>query len=274
MNARLLGWAGVQLRADGSGIVIDPLRDAAAVWAPAGDLARDVPLPPVVAAEPSGAAAAGLLTHLHRDHADVDALREALRPGAVVLVPAQFGGDEVEDSAVADARDELEASGLAVREVAWWESMDVDGWRITALPAADGTGDPQVSWLVQRDGATVLHAGDTLPHNWWWRIARRAGGRIDVAFLPINAPTVMFPHRQPPIARPIVMDGREAATAAAVLRAGRVVPIHYDGYDWEPIYTPDRRALETLRAAAGELDVPVEVPELGAWFDVAERVAA
>lgn len=274
MNARLLGWAGVQLRAGDTGIVIDPLHDAAAVWAAAGDLARGVPMPPVVAAEPAGAAAAGLLTHLHRDHADAAALGAALRPGAPVLAPAGYGGDAVEEAGLVDARAELEASGLELREVEPWESLEVDGWQLTALPAADGTGDPQVSWLVERDGVAIVHAGDTLTHGWWWRIARRASGPIDAAFLPINAAVVAFPHRQPATAQPIVMDGRQAAAAALALAARRLVPIHYGAYDFDPIYRPDPDALATLSSVAGDLGVEVQTPEVGAWFDVSERVPA
>src|SRR4051812_22626897 len=98
MRARLLGWAGVQLAAGDSHLVIDPLQDAAAVFAAAGDLSNDVPLPPVLPADPPGQAVAGLLTHLHRDHADAAALAGALAPGAPVLLPEPAGG-----SATADA---------------------------------------------------------------------------------------------------------------------------------------------------------------------------
>ena len=192
MEARILGWAGVELRGTTT-VVIDPLADAGAVWAAAGDLARGVPLPPVVPPEP-GAAAAGLLTHLHRDHADAAALAAALAPGAPVFGPEPFGGGDVEQAAVAHAEHELRAAGLELVPVRAWETVEAGEWSFTALPAVDGTGDPQVSWLVTGAGATVLHAGDTLSHGWWWRIAQRAPGGIDVAFLPINAPRVAFPH--------------------------------------------------------------------------------
>jgi L-ascorbate metabolism protein UlaG (beta-lactamase superfamily) len=269
MEARLLGWAGVQLRDGASSLVVDPLEDAGAVWAAAGELARRVPLPPVVPAEPAGSAAAGLVTHLHRDHADAAALQAALAPGAPVLVPEPYGGGDVEEAAVAQAAAELDAAGLDVRTVRPWESVEVDGWTCTATPAADGTGDPQVSWLVARDGAAVFHGGDTLPHGWWWRIAERAGRRIDVAFLPINGARVAFPHRRPASPRPVVMDGTDAAVAGALLRAGRVVPIHYDAYTFPPVYEPDPDALGTLRAAAAEHGVVVDTPARGAWFEVA-----
>jgi L-ascorbate metabolism protein UlaG (beta-lactamase superfamily) len=259
MQARLLGWAGIELRDGGSSLVIDPLRDAGAVWAAAGDLARDVPLPEVV--ESDGASVA-LVTHLHRDHADA----AALPPGAPVLLPEPYGGDALEEAGVAQAAAELEAAGLELRHVRPWETVELDGWSCTAVPAADGTGDPQVSWLVARGDRVVFHGGDTLTHGWWWRIAERAPAAIDVAFLPINGARVRFPHRRPASPLRAVMDGAEAAVAAKLLRAGRLVPIHYGAYDFAPVYEPDPDALGTLRAAA---EVDVLVPPLGDWFEVA-----
>lgn len=165
MEIRLLGWAGVQLRSGDASLVIDPLREPAAVWAYAGERARDVPLPKVVPAEPAGAAGVGLVTHLHRDHADAAALAAALLPGAPVLVPEPYGGSEVEEAGLIEAGAELDAAGLEVRPVRAWERHDVEGWQVTALPAVDGSGDPQVSWLVARDGVTIVHAGDTMWHG-------------------------------------------------------------------------------------------------------------
>lgn len=264
----MLGWAGVQLRDGSSSVVIDPLRDPEALWAFAADLARDVALPAVVAAEPAGDAVVALVTHLHRDHADTAALKAALRTDGLVLAPEPFGGDEVEEAALEPAATALRRSGLTVRHVRPWERVEVDGWAVTALPAADGTGDPQVSWLVERDAA-VVHCGDTLMHGWWWRIARRASRPIDVAFLPINGARVRFPHRRPPSPLPAVMTGSDAAIATASLGARRVVPMHFGAYDLPPLYVPDAEALASLHRAAATQGVAVEAPDLGAWFAVA-----
>ena len=72
MRIRWLGWAGVEIEAEGARVVVDPLADAGAVFAPFGERAEGRPLPEVVAPEPG--AVAGLVTHLHRDHADAAAL--------------------------------------------------------------------------------------------------------------------------------------------------------------------------------------------------------
>jgi L-ascorbate metabolism protein UlaG (beta-lactamase superfamily) len=173
MRIRWLGWAGAEVEAGGERVVVDPLAQPGAVFSWLGERARDCPLPDVVA--PSPGALAGMLTHLHRDHADAGALAAAVAPGAPVLEPYGYGGAGVEQVAVAQADQELAALGLARRAAAVWTSTSVGPFTLTALPAADGTGDPQVSWLIEADGARVLHLGDTMFHGWWWRIAARFG---------------------------------------------------------------------------------------------------
>src|SRR5689334_22147521 len=102
MRLTWLGWAGVELEADGATVVIDPLDDAAAVFAPLGERVAGTPAPHVVPAG-AGRAVAGLVTHLHRDHADAAALAAALVPGAPVLEPPAGGGGALENLALAQA---------------------------------------------------------------------------------------------------------------------------------------------------------------------------
>jgi L-ascorbate metabolism protein UlaG (beta-lactamase superfamily) len=164
MQLTWLGWAGAELEADDATVVVDPLDDAGAVFAPLGELSAGTPLPEVVAAS-AGRAVAGLVTHLHRDHADAAALAAALAPGAPVLEPPAGGGDAVEGLALAQAEHELAAAGLDRRRVEPWESVTAGPFTLTALPATDGVGDPQVAWLVEADGVRVLHLGDTMFHG-------------------------------------------------------------------------------------------------------------
>jgi L-ascorbate metabolism protein UlaG (beta-lactamase superfamily) len=255
MRLRWLGWAGVELETGGATLVIDPLGDPGAVFAALGEVARGAPVPPVVAPEP-GSAVAGLVTHLHRDHADAGALAAALRPGAPVFEPGRRRGEPLEDLALAQADHELAAAGLPRREVEPWTSIEAGPFTCTALPAADGIGDPQVAWLVEADGVRVLHLGDTLFHGWWWRMALRHGP-FDIVLAPVNGATVAFPHRNPASPLPVVMGPEEAASAAALLGARLAVPIHDDGYDVPGVYGGVAGAAERFAAAAGERGVPV-----------------
>src|SRR4051794_26794438 len=140
MKVRSLGWAGVEIEHYGQRLVIDALGDPAKVvgGAPA-------PLPPTVPISERRTAVAGLLTHLHRDHADADALTEALAPGAPVLRPEPAGGYEQENLWLAQAEAELAASGLEMRTVTAWETVQFGVFRATALPAVDAIGDPQIA---------------------------------------------------------------------------------------------------------------------------------
>src|SRR4051794_15695440 len=174
MRLTWLGWAGAELEADGVTVVVDPLDDAAAVFAPLGERAAGMAPPAVVPAR-AGSAVAGLVTHLHRDHADAAALAAALAPGAPVLEPPAGSGDPLEELACVQADQELAAAGVARRAVAPWESVTVAPFTLTALPAVDGIGDPQIAWLAEAGDVRVLHLGDTMFHGAWWRMARRHG---------------------------------------------------------------------------------------------------
>jgi L-ascorbate metabolism protein UlaG (beta-lactamase superfamily) len=267
MNVRWLGWAGVELEADGAALVIDPLADPAATFAALGDEARRVDLPEIVAPETQGAAVAGLVTHLHRDHADAGALGGALSPDAVVYEPPWPGGEDAENVSLAQATAELERAGLERRGVEVWERSEVGPFALTALPAVDGLGDPQVSWLVEADGHRLLHLGDTIFHGYWWRMARRHGP-FDVVFAPINGAAVDFPHLQPPSPIAATMGPDEAALAGQLLGARQVVPMHYDGYGIDPWYRPIGDARRRFEAAAAGRSYAARVLEPGESFDL------
>lgn len=244
MQVRWLGWAGMELEEGGETIVVDPLADPAATFAAFGAVADGVELPEVAA--PTGGALAGLVSHLHRDHADAGALTAALAPGAAVHHPPSI---ESENLALAQAEHELSAAQLPRRQVAAWKSVSAGPFTCTALPAVDGLGDPQVSWVVENGGRRVLHLGDTVFHGAWWQMARRAGP-FDVVLAPVNGAVVDFPHQQPPSPLPAAMDPEQAALAGELLGAGVVVPIHYGGYDFEPHYRPVADARKRFERAA------------------------
>lgn len=106
-------------------------------------------------------------------------------------------------------------------------TRDLGPFRITAVPAVDGLGDPQLNWVVQADGQRVFHGGDTMFHGYWWLIARRFSP-FEAVFLPANGAVVDAPHLQPPSPLPAAMDPRQAAAAAEILDARYAVPMHYE----------------------------------------------
>jgi L-ascorbate metabolism protein UlaG (beta-lactamase superfamily) len=258
MRCRWLGWAGVEVEQDGDRLVIDPLGDPGALYAVLGDAAARVTLPEVV--DPAPGAVAGLVSHLHRDHADAPALKRALVEGAPVLLPEPGGGPTTEEAGLLQATRELEQEGLTLRHLRTWETVEIGPFTVTALPAADGTGDPQLSWAVEAGGQRIVHCGDTLFHGWWWRAALRAGP-FDAAFLPINGAVLDFPWRQPPSPLPGAMTPEEAAVAAQALSAQRAVPMHFGAFDLEPYYRSIPDALDRFLTAAGDQAYRLEVGE-------------
>jgi L-ascorbate metabolism protein UlaG (beta-lactamase superfamily) len=268
MKVRWLGWAGVELEADGVAVVIDPLADPGATFAALGEDAQRVKPPAVLPPDARGAAVAGLVTHLHRDHTDAGALAGALAADATVHEPAWPGGADAENLGLAQANSELERAGLSRRAVEEWQRAEVGPFAITALPAVDGLGDPQVAWLVEAEGQRILHLGDTIFHGYWWRMARRHGP-FDVVFAPINGAVVDFPHLQPPSPLAAAMEPEQAALAGELLGAHAVVPMHYDGFEIEPWYRPTADARTRFEAAAAGRSYEARVLEPGESFEPA-----
>ncbi|AJT42046.1 MBL fold metallo-hydrolase [Psychromicrobium lacuslunae] len=249
MRIRRLGWAGFEVAAQGESLVIDLLQTPEGLFSGTG---LSAPLPEVVPLIAKNAALAGLCTHLHRDHTDAEALRQALTPEGIVLHPASIGGDDQENFGLLKAEKELAESGLRRREVSNWEVLDIGPFRIAAIPAVDTLGDPQVSWVVEADNQRLIHLGDTMFHGYWWRAAHRHGP-FDAVLTPINGPTVSFPHAQPASPFPATLDAEHAAVAARLLRAKMVVPMHYEGFHLDGFYHTVRDELARfLEASQGE----------------------
>lgn len=259
MRARRLGWAGVEIEASNERLVIDYVQDLSPLftgWKSSNGLAAA-----------SGKATAGLVTHLHRDHTDAAALASVLEPGAPVLRPAPGHGDEVDNVTTLPAERELAEHRLAVEVVKPWSTREIGPFRITAVPAVDGLGDPQLNWIVEAEGQRVFHGGDTMFHGYWWLIARRFSP-FDAAFLPANGAVVDAPHLQPPSPLPAAMDPRQAAAAAEILDARYAVPMHYEAEQPEKIagYVEVSNPEAEFRAHAGRR---VRVLPVGEWLDLA-----
>jgi L-ascorbate metabolism protein UlaG (beta-lactamase superfamily) len=258
MKITRLGWAGLQLDAAGETAIVDLLQDTTPMERFLGTPHTALPGP---TARP-GTASLALVTHLHDDHTDPGAIAAALAPGGVLLRPAVAEGEFLETAAVAPNEERLAEAGIDQRIVAPWDTVHVGPFTVTAIPAVDGFGDPQVGWVVEAEGTRILHHGDTLFHGSWWH-ARMRLGAPDVAFLPVNAPHVNLPHRQPGSPVEAVMGPREAAAAAAILQAGLAVPIHYDTIHHPPVYAQtDDPAGRFVREAAA-LGVEARVVEPG-----------
>lgn len=236
-----LFWAGVQIESEGATLVIDLLEHTA----PIHSLMGDSRLPIVFGPEVLDFA---LVTHLHPDHYDPDALRRKLRPDANVI--CDFA------NATKVARDGLTAVGAAL-----YERIPVGPFIVTALPAVDGLGDPQISFLVEADGVKVMHFGDTLWHGHWWKMRARCG-RPNIAFLPINGAITQFPSMKPS-GIPSDLMPHQAASAAAILEARVACPMHYGAFHNPPVYVELPDVERTFLEAAAKLGIAAQIAEPG-----------
>lgn len=271
MRIRRLGWAGVELQHEATKIAIDPLGTLGffeEFWGAPDE--RDA----LVAAE-NGSLDGVLLTHLHRDHADPDAIAAAIKPGAPVAGPAfprtnspqqQFGVQPQEDG--------LAAHGIERQALAPGESLQIGALSAVACASVDGLGAAQVAWLVTTGERSVLHCGDTLWHGGFWEIAAEHGPP-SIACLPANGVVPNFPFNQPAVNQPADLDPEGAVAAAVVLGAGSLLPIHFSRtYDHDPMYRPTGDVRPRLERAAAEHAVSLALPEIGEWLEVESRVAA
>jgi L-ascorbate metabolism protein UlaG (beta-lactamase superfamily) len=259
IRIRRLGWSGVEIEFNNETLLIDYILDTS----PLAPLRS--PSEPFPSSSNPGAAAGALLTHLHADHADPVALSIALRKGAPVLRPETAMGTDADKLLTAHAEEQFAGSDLAVEIIGAWEERQIGPFKISSVPAVDGFGDPQISWIIECDEYRIIHAGDTLFHGLWWRIANKHGP-FDVAFLPINAPIVNFPHLQPPSPIEAVMTPEQAAAAANIIRAKKVVPIHYRSLHKPPMYIETDNAVERLRKALHGSYAQDLIMQPGEWF--------
>ena len=257
MKLRYLGWAGVEIDYEGHTLLIDYIRDTSSILS---DVRFPVPLR-------QGNATAALVTHLHSDHADPAALATVLADGAPVFRPEATPGSGDDLKWTAKAELQFRELKINTRITRCWEWQDVGPFKIMSGPAVDGLGDPQCCWIVKAGDKCILHAGDTINHGYWWSLARHVG-QIDIAFMPINGAVVTLPHLQPSSPFNATMLPEEAAVAAHILGAARVVPVHHSELNRPGVYEEAANAIERLCVRAVELGVTPVVMKKGEWISL------
>jgi L-ascorbate metabolism protein UlaG (beta-lactamase superfamily) len=181
-----------------------------------------------------------LVSHNHYDHMDLDTLR---RLGA---------RDNPRFVTGCGNRGFLQRRGLArVDELTWWQSLDVDGARVTMTPAQhfsartpfDRNRTLWGSFVVEGAGPRLFFAADT---GYWRHFdeVRARFGPIDVALLPIGAYEPRW------FMRPAHMNPEEAVQAHLDLQARLSLAMHFGTFRltdeaWDE---PPRRLCEALDA--------------------------
>lgn len=215
-----LGQSGVVVKGGDAIVVIDPyLSDSVAQ---SGGPARRFP-PPI---EPRMLAMIDIVfcTHEHIDHTDTATLEPLLRaaPEAPVVVSRQ-GAELLQSIPIEDRRVITPRVG---------ETRTHGALRWTAVPAAHETVaiDSQgysrwMGFVIELNGVTLLHAGDTIPCDELHAALR--GRRIDIALLPINGRDY-YRNQQDLLGNFLP---REAVEFADRIGAEVLIPNHNDLFD-------------------------------------------
>ncbi len=148
------------------------------------------------------------ISHRHKDHFDIKAIEQINRSATVIMPNGETR--------------QVEQLGFhRVEGLNFWESREVAGIRVTALPAVHPVREN--CYLLEKGGKSVFFGGDTRFFPGMAEIGNRFD--ITVALLPISG-MIFFQGRFGLIKR-ICMSPSQAAEAALRLKARVVIPIHY-----------------------------------------------
>ena len=164
-----------------------------------------------------------LVTHGHGDHLDPESLRAMVNasPKAQFFCPRTEEHRMREEAGIPEARINTLNAG---------QTWDADGIRITAIKAKHEMFDehptlgfPYLGYVIEIDGVTLYHAGDTIPYEGMITTLQK-WAHYDVMFLPINGRDAER------FLRGCLgnLTFQEAAELAGEFKPGLAVPAHYD----------------------------------------------
>ncbi|WP_254862628.1 MBL fold metallo-hydrolase [Halovivax gelatinilyticus] len=215
-----LGCNGFVLKgADGTTLTIDP-------YVGLGDPPRTVRMIPVPF-DPSdfGEMDAVLATHEHTDHVHGPSQAPILaQTGASFFAPSSSI-----DVALSDERwtDHWSVERSQFTEVSVGDTFEVGGFTISVESANDPDAQEPVSYLLEYDGVTIFHGGDTRPAAEFERI----GSEYDIDFGILAFGTVgMIPDKQTGNRKRTrwYNDENQIIEAAASLQLDQLIPSHWD----------------------------------------------
>lgn len=179
-------------------------------------------------------------SHNHTDHLDGETLDPLLEvnPALKVLVP---------EANRAFAAERLQVEPTRLTGIVCGVPQTIGKFTFNAVPAAHETVETDelghhkfIGLVVQFGPWTIYHSGDTVRYDGMAERLQR--WKIDIAILPING-------RDP--ARGVAgnLSGPEAVALAREIKAGLVIPCHYDMFEFN---TVSPQAFEAAAAKSGQ----------------------
>lgn len=197
-----------------------------------------------------------ILSHDHYDHLDRETVR-ALAATTKVFVTPLGVGDRLIDWGIDASK---------VRQLDWWQSVEIDGIAFTATPAQhfsgrslfDGNSTLWASWVIVDEDLRVFFSGDTGYFDGFRTIGERLGP-FNVTLVETGAYDAQWPY--------VHMQPEDTVQAHIDLRGQLLVPIHNGTFDlaMHKWYEPFERVLG-LAAARG---IALSTPRMGQRLDLA-----
>jgi L-ascorbate metabolism protein UlaG (beta-lactamase superfamily) len=197
LQVRRIGHASVLLEAGELRVLTDPWVTETSAYNIGEPLGMSVDALPKLSAV--------IASHGHYDHFDVVGFAQYRDKSVPMIVRPEM---------VKAAKD---AGFTDVRPLNHWESVDVNGIKITATPASHGV--EESTYVVEMGGFTVFFGGDTRMIPELKEIPKKFPN-VDLALLSVNGLSVTG-------AGQMVMNDDEAAQVAKLLNAKIAVPMHY-----------------------------------------------
>jgi len=224
-----IGHSAFLVRMDGVTFLTDPMFSDRAGPLPFVGPPRLVPPGVPLAALPKVHFA--LLSHDHYDHADFESVKALSQRGVQFVVPLGLG-------------DWVNRAGGRAIELDWWQSVALDGVRVTCVPAQHFSGRSLrdhnrrlwAGWVVAGPTRRFYHTGDTGYSPEFAKVGERLGP-IDLAAVPIGA------YRPAAIMHLVHTTPEEALRIGLDVRARRIVAMHFGTFDLadEPLDEPPQR---------------------------------
>jgi len=191
-----------------------------------------------------------ILSHDHYDHLDHGAIK-ALAAKTELFVTPLGVGDRLIKWGVGAAK---------VRQLDWWETIDVRGVTLVATPAqhfsgrtlSDSNSTLWASWVIRHKDLNIYFSGDTGYFDGFKKIGEKYGP-FDVALLETGAYDKQWPdvHMQP----------EQTLRAFADLNAKWLMPVHNGTFDlglhaW-------REPFDRIAALAAQQNIAMTTPQMG-----------